>query len=78
MKQVLPHSFKKYPSGNFSIKVVCPYCAEFHKHGTTDLLSIGSRSADCSKGEYFVLPITDESVGDSLPNEFKKVLSRRD
>lgn len=74
--QVTAHSFKQYPNGNYSVKVVCPYCDEIHKHGTTDLMYIGSRGADCGRGEYYVLPITDESVGNSLPHKFKKVLPR--
>ena len=72
--KVVAHSFKQYPNGNFSIKVLCPYCGGFHKHGTTDLLSIGHRGADCNKGEYNIIPITD-GMGNTRINQFKKVLS---
>jgi hypothetical protein len=73
--EVNADSFKQYTNGNFSIKVLCPHCRKIHKHGTTDLSSIGHRGADCGKGEYYIRPIVDVNMGNARPNQFKKVLS---
>jgi len=73
--EVVANSFKQYPNGNYSIKVKCPHCRKIHKHGTTDLASIGHRGADCGKGGYYVRPIIDGNMGSTRPNQFKKVLS---
>lgn len=51
---------KRDPSHKYhSIKVSCPFCGHFHRHGGGEVekpIYYGSRVAHCHKGTYTIIP----------------------